>query len=160
MCECGFSEQTPRLIFCTYALRLRSAPSAILLTYARCWSNQHEGGTAAKCHLWLEDETAPFSSSFGRRTRVSAELGCRGRNVEHCWYNVIKERREEQHITLLPAHDMLFVYIAVVLFITDAPLTTVKLFLTTFRKRTTLGFHSEMTNGLLRAQSRHDDEEE
>lgn len=87
--ECGFSEQTPRLIFCTYALRLRSTPSAILLTYACCWSNQHKGGTAAKCHLWLEDETAPFSPSFGRRTRVSAELGCRGRNVENGWYNVI-----------------------------------------------------------------------
>lgn len=74
-----------QLTFSTYTSRLRSTPGAVLLAHACCWSHEHVGGTAAKCHLRLEDETAPFFVSFGRCARVSAKLGCGGRNVEHSW---------------------------------------------------------------------------
>lgn len=74
-----------RLTFSTYTSRLRSTPGAVLLAHACCWSHEHIGGTAAKCHLGLEDETAPFLVSFGRCARVSTKLGCRGRNIEHSW---------------------------------------------------------------------------
>lgn len=62
----------------TYTPRLRSTPGAVLLARARRWSHQHVQGTAAKCHLGLEDEAAPFSLSSGKRTGVSAKLGCTG----------------------------------------------------------------------------------
>lgn len=71
-----------RLIHSTYTSRLRSTPASILLARARCWSHQHVGGIAAKCHLGLEDEAAPFSLSSGKRTRVSAKLGYRGKKWE------------------------------------------------------------------------------
>lgn len=71
-----------RLIHSTYTSRLRPAPDSILLASARCWSHQHVGGIAAKCHLGLEDEAAPFSLSSGKRTGVSAKLGCTGKKWE------------------------------------------------------------------------------
>lgn len=79
----------------TYTPRLRSTPGTILLAHACCWPHQHVRGAAGKCHLWLEDEAAPFSPSFGWKTRISAELGCGGRNAENCWGAKLKPRNSQ-----------------------------------------------------------------